>query len=251
MRFSTGGVRDYVPNGCGGPDLPLTIPEVRMFQTWYRLAGHVPVSTWENGNVWGSDFRDGGGDLDPAGGSDVPDIYFFSGHGSCQNPPTATSPDFLVVCGNAGTPNTVAIGTSCRWGNNRGQLKFMFVDASCPMDLVSLANNWFGVFQGLHMATGHSGTSNADALDSVTRGADFAARTAGLPWPLSWLLPQKSVGDAWMDAGTIDIQSGCSAVAIAVGATEAEAVDRRDNERITDNRARPVVNWAAWKWRTA
>jgi hypothetical protein len=40
-------------------------------------------------------------------------------------------------------------------------------------------------------------------------------------------------------------------VAIAVGATEAEAVDRRENERITDNRANPTVNWAAWKWRTA
>ena len=50
-----------------------------------------------------------------------------------------------------------------------------------------------------------------------------------------------------MDAGTIDIQSGCSAVALAVGATEAEAIDRRENERITDNRSDPAVNWAAWK----
>jgi hypothetical protein len=119
------------------------------------------------------------------------------------------------------------------------------------MDLVSLANNWFPVFQGLHMATGHSGTSTADALDSSTRGSQLAARTAGLPFPLSWLFPNQSVGDAWMDVGTIDVQSGCSAVALAVGATEAEAIDRRENERVTDNRANPVANWAAWKWRTA
>jgi hypothetical protein len=40
MRYSTAGVRDYIPNGCGGPDLPATIPEVRSFQAWYGLAGH-------------------------------------------------------------------------------------------------------------------------------------------------------------------------------------------------------------------
>ena len=251
MRYSTGGVRDYVPNGCLGPDLPATIPEVRAFRTWYAFAGHVAVSTWENGDVWGSDFRDDGGDVDPSGGSDLPEIYLFAGHGSCQNSPSATSPDFFIVCGNFGAPNSVNVGTSSRWGNGGGRLQFMFVDASCPMDLVSLPNNWFPVFRGLHMATGHSGTSNADALDSDARGSQLAARTAGLPPPLSWFFPQQSVGDAWMDAGTIDIQTGCSAVALAVGATEAEAVDRRENERVTDNRSSPVVNWAAWKWRTA
>jgi Family of unknown function (DUF6345) len=235
-------VRDYIPSGCSGPDLPATISEVRAFQAWYGFGGHTAVSTWENGDVWGSDFRDDGGDVDPSGGSELPEIYLFAGHGSCQNPPTSTSPDFIVVCGNFGSPNTVNIGTSSRWGNGAGRLQFMLVDASCPMDLVSLASNWFPVFRGLHMATGHSGTSSADALDSDARGSQLAARTAGLPFPLSWLFPQQSVGDAWMDVGT---------VALAVGATEAEAIDRRENERITDNRPDPVANWAAWMWRTA
>ena len=54
------------------------------------------------------------------------------------------------------------------------------------------------------MAVGHSGTSSADTLDSSDRGSQFAARTAGLPGLLSWLFPQESVGDAWMDTGTID-----------------------------------------------
>jgi hypothetical protein len=121
MRYSAGGVRDYVPNGCTGPDLPATIPEVRAFQAWYGLAGHTAVSTWENGDVWGSGFRDDGGDVDPSGGSDLPEIYLFAGHGSCQNPPVATSPDFLIVCGNFGTPNTVNIGNSSRWGNGGGR----------------------------------------------------------------------------------------------------------------------------------
>lgn len=250
MRFSTGAVRDYIPNGCGGPDLPATVDEARKFRAWYEFAGHVAVTTWENGNVWGSDFRDGG-DNDPSGGSELPDIYLFAGHGSCQNPPISTSPDFIIVCGNFGTPNTVNIGQQSRWGNSPGNLQFLFVDASCPMDLVSLANNWFPVFQGLHVATGHSGTINADALDSDARGSQLAARTAGLPGFLSWLFPQQSVGSAWMDAGTIDIQSGCSAVVIAAGRDRNDAIDRRENERITDGRPDPVPNWFAWRWRTA
>ena len=253
MRYSSGAVRDYIPNGCGGPDLPATIPEARAFQFWYSFGGHTPVSTWENGNVWGSDFRNDGGDNDPGGGSDVPDIYLFAGHGSCENPPTATSGDFIIVCGNFGTPNVVNIGAQSGWGDAPGDLQFLFIDASCPMDLASLGDDWFPVFQGMHMATGHSGTATADALDSSSRGSQLAARTAGLPGILGWLLPQQSVGDAWMDAGTIDIQPGCSAVAIAVAATEADAIDRRENERITDNRPSPGADWvwAAWKWRTA
>jgi hypothetical protein len=250
MRFSTGAVRDYIPNGCGGPDLPLTIPEGRAFATWYLFAGHTIVTRWENGDVWGSDFRDGG-DLDASGGSELPDIYFYTGHGSCQNPPGATSPDFIAVCGNFGAPNSVNIGTQSRWGNAPGNLQFLFLDASCPMDLVSLANNWFPVFQGLHMATGHSGTSSADTLDSSDRGSQFAARTAGIPGIWGWLFPQQSVGDAWMDTGTIDIQTGCSSVAIAAGVDRNDAIDRRERERVTDNRPDPVPNWFAWKWRTA
>ena len=157
MRYSTGGVRDYIPNGCSGPDLPATITEVRAFQSFYSIAGHTPVSTWENGDVWGSDFRDDGGDLDASGGSDLPEIYLFAGHGSCQNPPTSDDPGFPDRLRQLRHADRVNVGTSSRWGNSNGRLQFMFVDASCPMDLVSLANNWFPVFRGLHMATDHSG----------------------------------------------------------------------------------------------
>jgi len=249
VRYSTGAVKTYVAGGCGGPDLPLTIPEAANFRYFYNLAGHSVFSRWEDGDVWGSDFRDAGaGDLEASGGSDVPQIYLFAGHGSCQNPPAATSPDFIVVCGNFGKPNFVTIGTECRWGNGAGNLQFVFIDASCPMDLVSIRNSWFPVFRGLHMAVGHSGTSTSDTLDSADRGAQFAAYTAGLPFPLSLFWPTLSVGDAWMTTGTIDIQSGCCAVALAAGVDRADAIDRRENERITDGRPDPTPNWFAWKW---
>jgi hypothetical protein len=242
MRYSTGAVRDYFPCGVG-PDLPATIPEAAAFRTWYSLAGDTLVTRWENGNVWGADFRDGT-DTDPSGGSDLPEIYFYTGHGICQDPPSATDPDFIAVCGNFGKPDTTDIGAQSRWGNGPGNLKFCFLDASCPMDLISLEHNWFPVFQGLHMATGHSGTRRADTLDSVTRGQMFAAYTSGG----LFFFPYLSVGDAWMLTGTIDIQSGCCAVAIAAGHDRNDAIDRREHERVHDNRPDPIPNWFAWKW---
>lgn len=245
LRYSTGCVRDYIPNGCNGPDLPATIPEGANFRQWYDLGGFQRFSAWNNGNVWGADFRDASnGDLEPNGGSDVPHVYLFAGHGSCQNPPTATSPDFIITCGNSGTPNSTTIGTQCRWGNGAGNLRFAFIDASCPMDLVSIRNQWFPTFRGLHMAVGHSGTSTADALDSPDRGSQLAAYTAGA----FWFLPHMSVGDAWMAVGTIDIQDGCCAVALAAGNNRDDAIDRRENERVKDNRADPNAAWFAWRW---
>lgn len=243
MRYSTGCVRDYIPNGCPGPDLPATIPEGQKFRTWYNLGGFNLFSAWNNGDVWGSDFRDTG-DLEPNGGSDVPEIYLFAGHGSCQNPPNATSPDFILTCGNFGTPDATTIGTQSRWGNAAGNLRFAFIDASCPMDLASIANSWFPVFRGLHVAVGHSGTSTSDALDSDVRGNGLAAFTSG--W--LWLFPHLSVGDAWMTVGIDDVQVGCCAVALAAGSNRNDAIDRRENERVKDDRADPNPNWFAWRW---
>ena len=242
MRYSTGAVGSYMAN-CGvGPDLPYSVGSGRNFQAWYNLAGFQVVSRWENGDVWGSDFRDGT-DLAADGGSDVPDVYFYNGHGSCENPPTATSGDFIIVCGNFGKPDVTNIGQSSRWGNSGGNLKFAFIDASCPMDLVELPNSWFPCFRGLHMSVGHSGDVNHDTLNSPSRGGQFAILTVGFAF-----IGSRSVSDAWMQAGLIDVQSQVCAVALAAGNDRNDAIDRRENERVTDGRSNPVPNWFAWKW---
>jgi hypothetical protein len=254
MLISTGSVGDY--HTCGvGPDLPYSNQGAASFRSWYILNGHQVFSRWQDGNVWGSDFRDAtlgdadGGDLEGGGGSDVPQLYFFQGHGNCENPPSATTDDFIIVCGRFGKPDSVTIASQVRWGSlGGGHLQFAFIDASCPMDLAELPHSWFPVFQGLHIATGFSGDGNHDAYNSFDRPDQFGAYTAGPPpgYPGS----QLSVGDAWMTAGLIDIQSGCTAVVIAAGVDRADAIDRRDNERVTDNRSDPQPNWFAWRWIT-
>src|SRR5262245_20090706 len=143
VRFSTGCVGVYVASGCDGPDLPESAPEGGAFRSWYLLsrAGHQLVSRWNDGEVWGSDFRDAdGGDLESQGGADLPDLYFFSGHGNCDTSPTPTSQDFLYTCGQYGKPDTIKMRIASRFGNGAGRLCFFFIDASCPIKLESLTN---------------------------------------------------------------------------------------------------------------
>lgn len=246
MKFSTGAVSSYTAGGCGGPDLPATITEARAFAAIFQLAGHQLFSRWENDDVWGSDFRQqGSGDLEVKGGSDLVELYLFCGHGQCQARPTAADPDFLLVCSTNGTPNVVNIGQQVRWGDRT--LQYAVIDASCPMDLVSLPNNWFQVFRGLHIALGHSGTTRADALDSSARGFQFALYAVGFGF-----FPHYAVGDAWLNAGTVDIQAGCSAVVLAAGTSRDNAIWHRDQETIgIHSLFNYPAAWFAWKWRTA
>lgn len=251
--YSTGAVSNYPANPCFGPNLPFSVGSAASFRSWYNLAGLPNVSRWENNDVWGSDFRDGpNADLEPQGGSDITDVYFYNGHGICQAAPTATDPDFIFVCSTNGQPNTTDIGASSRWGNGNGRLKFAFIDASCPMDLVSLGNNWFPPFQGLHVAVGHSGNTTHDTLNSQTRGGTFSAYTVGYTIDLGIvkvpIFPELPATWAWMNAGLIDVQSQVCAVSIANDATQASAENRRDNERVKSPMGRPSGNWFAWRW---
>jgi hypothetical protein len=125
------------------------------------------------------------------------------------------------------------------FGSN-GNLDVLMLNASCPMDLVSLTTQWWNVFQGLHLAMGHSGDVSHDNQDSSTK-----LPTVGMY--LGWLFTSYRV--AWMSAGLIDVQSGVCAVITGTGRTEAEAVARRDTEspfgKIPD--ALPAT-WIAWRW---
>jgi hypothetical protein len=247
--YSTGAVSNYPVNPCGGPNLPLAVPEAASFRVWYDFAGLPNVSRWENNDVWGSDFRDGpNADLESQGGSDLPDVYFFTGHGICQSAPAATDSDFISVCSANGQPDTTDIRASSRWGNRGGRLKFAFIDASCPMDLVSLGRNWFPPFQGLHIAVGHSGNIDHDTLDSQIRGLYFAEYTVGFYVDDFTVFPELPATWAWMNAGLIDVQSQVCAVSIANDATQASAENRRDNEHVRSPMGRPGGNWFAWRW---
>jgi hypothetical protein len=242
--FSTGAVNNYGGNG----DLSLPIPEAEDFRFWYILAGNSVFSAWTDGNVWGSDFRDKGSpnDMEPNGGSDKAQVYYYAGHGTCPNSQTTTSPvDFIITHGNFGKPDSTHIPADSIWGNSGGRLQFMLIDASCPIELPEITQ-LFPIFGGLHLVTGNSGDANGhDTLDSIDRGNALSIETAGGPF---FFFPQLPVGDAWMNTGLIDVQDQVCAVAAAAGDTRDDAINRRENERITSGWGNPSNNWMAWKW---
>jgi hypothetical protein len=241
--LSTGAINDY----GGNANLSHDIAEANDFRAWYLFAGNTVFTAWTDGNVWGSDFREKGSpnDMDPSGGSDRAQTYYYTGHGSCPASQQTTSPvDFLITHGNFGTPDTTHIVTESVWGNNGGRLQFMLIDASCPTELPEITQ-LFPILGGLHMVTGNSGDVNHDTLDSEDRGNAFGIQTAGGP---SWFFPQLPVGDAWMNTGLIDVQDQVCAVAAAAGDTRDDAINRRENERVTSGWSNPSNNWMAWKW---
>jgi len=88
VRFSTAGVNNY--DSCSGNDLDHCIEQADAIRSVYEFAGFQGFTHWRNGDVWGSDFRDASsGDMASDGGSDIPDIYYYSGHGTCQDPPVS------------------------------------------------------------------------------------------------------------------------------------------------------------------
>ncbi len=102
------------------------------------------------------------------------------------------------------------------------------------------------------MATGHSGRTTNDTLDSPSRPAEFAVRTIGAQTTFLGIvistIPKEPVTWAWMDSGLIDVQPQVCAVSIANDATRDAAISRRDNEFVSPSLGRPSGNWYAWRW---
>jgi hypothetical protein len=253
-NYSMGCVEKYsdASGFTSSDDVSLTCDATDGFSFWFNLfGGHSLRFYWHNTLVWPSDYREdslGGNDVNEVDWSSA-DLAVFSGHGSCQNPPTASSPDFIVTAkdGIGRSANFVNINASLRLGEfpgsgvfgSNGNLNTLMINASCPMDLVSLTTQWWSVFQGLHLAMGHSGDVNHDNLDSASK----------LPTVGMYLTTGNSYRTAWMSAGLIDVQSGVCAVITATGRTESEAVSRRDSETPT-NRIGDAMppTWIAWRW---
>ena len=255
-NYSMGCVERYSDAGFPpGANVSLTCDATDGFSAWFGLFGtHRLRFYWHDTLVWPSDYTE-----DSFGGLDQvevdwssADLNVFSGHGSCQNPPGANDPDFIVTAKPGVNNNFVNIHSSLRLGEfpgsgvfgQNGNLNTFMINASCPMDLVSLTTQWWDVFQGLHLAMGHSGDANHDNLDSSTK-----LPTVGMYLSPFSLFGNNSYRTAWMSAGLIDVQSGVCAVITATGRTENEAVQRRDSETPT-NRIPDAMppTWIAWRW---
>jgi len=197
-----------------------------------RAKGHVVAFCWGNDDAWETDFRhpDFGGDS--LNWIDNVHFAFYSDHGGNW------ANTMHIAFSKA---HTKCIGASNEWKLGAKMLKWLVLDCcQCVLNTTAahISSVWFTPARGVHMIFGFIG----DGIDSWwTRnvGWDFGTAAAR----------GDRLSDAWLDAAYSWV-CDCDVIAMAYGATEQEAKNRRDNESV-NWRDSPVTspNWIAWKYR--
>lgn len=212
---------------CKQANLSNRANDAEGFQGAMASAGNISVFDWGDNNAWETDFRApafGGDSLD---WSDNVNFCYFADHGG--NWSSVFHIGFTAQHDNC-------IGSSDQWTLGAKSLKWVVFD-TCDLVLdtsVGSIVEWFGPMQGVHIVFGFVGL----AYDDGGRGASFGSAAAA----------GDTLSNAWLDDA---IASGPdqTAIVIAAGATQSEAILRRDQECIPFvNWNVTATNWIAWKW---
>lgn len=195
--------------------------------------GHTKVFCWGNDNAWERDFRhpDYGGDS--LNWIDNVNFCFYSDHGgNWSNTMHIAFSKKKDKC----------LGSSSEWKLGVKKLKWLVLDCcQCVLNTTAahLAAVWFGPSRGIHMIFGFVGNGH-DSWSTRKMGTNFG-KDAG---------NGKKLANAWLDRAYSSSPDD-NPIAIAYGASEAEAINRRENESVNWrdwNVTSP--SWMAWKWRS-
>jgi Family of unknown function (DUF6345) len=210
-----------------GPNLSNRADVAEGFQNAMAAQGNTAVFDWGDQNAWETDFRTPANGGDSLNWSDNVNFCYFADHGG--NGSNVFQVGFTAQHDNCR-------GSSDTWQLGAKSLKWMVFD-TCDLVLGTDAGSvseWFSAMAGVHLVFGFVAT----AYDDGGRGAAFGADAAA----------GDTLSDAWLSDA---VASGPdqTAIAIAAGASQAEAVMRRDFECIPwvgfDVTA---TTWLAWKW---
>jgi hypothetical protein len=212
---------------CTQNNLGSRADDAEGFQNAMASYGHTSVFDWGDGNAWETDFRSPAFGGDSFNWSDNVNFCYFADHGG--NTGSMFEIGFTAQHDNC-------LGSSDTWQLGAKSLKWIVFDA-CDLVLGTDAANvieWFGPMQGVHIVFGFVNLG----YDDGGRGASFG-NDAGSGAPLS---------NAWL-ADAYASGHNQTPIAIAAGSSEAEAINRRENETI-DWLYNDVVStdWLAWKW---
>jgi hypothetical protein len=197
------------------------------FQNAMASQGHTSVFDWGDQNAWETDFRSNAFGGDALDWSDNVHFCYVTDHGS--NSGSSYSCYFT-----AKQTNCSASASQMQLGVK--SLKWIVFDA-CDLVLgtdAASVTQWFGPMQGVHIVFGFVGLGYDDGGRGAAFGND-AANGNGLS--NSWIV------DA---VGSDTRQTG---IAIAAGSSQADAINRRDNETIYWRDINVTsTTWLAWKW---
>ena len=197
--------------------------------------GHQEAFNWGNGNAFETDFRDvalGGNDNNWI---DNVDIAHFSSHGA-----TGSNNVYQGFFGSQ--------VTACTWRSNQARygddwnLEYLCLDTCNSLELTrDLVQTWQGAFQRLHQIFGFTDLVS-DSWWTGGRGYNFGRRAGN----------NEVLSTAWLDE-CYSFWADDNPVAMAAGRTQADAVNRLNNERIFsgfDDIPNAEITWFQWRWRS-
>jgi hypothetical protein len=234
MGFDIGG--EYTNNdACGNAELPDADNDVHGFIDMMKAFGHTSKFVWGNGAFWPDDLIDCSvtGGLDCSYGDRVTAIYLHSHGGS-------TPEAFRIT---TGTTHKIDNSNTCRsytffnnkqwWKLGDRDLRYLFLVSCHSLELSDLAH-WDGVARGIHIITGGDG----DLYSISSRGSGFALL-------MNFPFMKQSIKNAWFGVRDDDE----TVVIMAYGSSQADALNRRDNEQLGwSTAAVSPVTWRAWSW---
>jgi len=234
---------------CSANGLSYTDNQINMFTSKMQSLGHTKKFKYANTNTWSADVTE---DRDFIGidwlyGDNV-DMFAFSGHGGAGTDTSGSQTFTAPFCKAQGTESCTFSAERARLGEQAGtyalphpgKLRYMMW-LTCFSVHSDPIGQWHQTMNiGLDYVMGYRGLS-ADSLttDEVPRDWAEKAMRPSDPWRFkkAWFW---AIEDWWVgDTGAV----------VANGATESNAIDRRDNYRRTWSGPHTTGHyWYAWAW---
>lgn len=233
VRVGVEWVNDFPSGTCQQADLSYCDDQLVGFYNMMGIFGHTKVFNWGNNMAWETDFRDPAFGGNSFSWSDNVHFCCFGNHGGNSNNNFRIT--FAVQHANCSV-------STAQMRLGRKSMKW-FAAYTCQAVLNTSASHilavWAAPMRGVHIVCGFIGNS-ADSWWTRNLGADFA-------WDIC---RGGAIAGCWVDRA-YSFWTGDDSIAIAAGATQAEAVSRRNSETL-NWRDMPVAStiWLAWKYRT-
>ena len=233
VRVGAEWINTFHDDGCEQGNLSYRDDRAKEFCEEMKERGHQQIFIFGNDNAWERDFRhpDFGGDS--LNWSDNVHFLFYSDHGGNWG-------DKMHIAFSKAKDN--CLGTSGDWKLGIKMLKWLVLDCcQCVLNTTAahIGAVYFPPAHGIHMIFGFIGNGH-DAYSTRHTGKNFGEKAGN----------GDRLANAWLDAAYSSSPDD-NPIAIAYGASEAEAINRRENESVNwrdYNVSSP--NWMAWKYRT-
>lgn len=233
VRVGAEWINTFHSGPCAQDNLSYRDDHAVGFYNEMKSHGHTGVFCWGEDNAWETDFRHPSFGGDSLNWTDNVHFVFYSDHGG--NWSNTMHIGFAVSHGKC-------IGASNEWKLGIKMMKWLVLDCcQCVLNTSSshISAVWFTPAFGVHMIFGFIGNGH-DSWWNAGLGSDFGDQAGS-----GGRLANNWIDDAyswWL---------GDSSIALAYGSSQAEAINRRENETINWLYYNvSSANWLAWKYRT-